>query len=253
MKKLLTRAILLQSWLLLAVAGTAQAADEPAESYVYGTYFVCDVTQQERADEIFKTLDQPFYDAAVADGTLTAYSLYAHHTGGKWRRGMFSVAPSIQALLDAQKKIGDQIDAKNKKLSTEFGKICNSHNDYIWRNVAGNTGAGTVAPGKAVFSTYYVCDSREKQADAIVTQVFAPVYDKMVADKKLTSWGYLEHIVGGAVRRVATMTSADMKSLMAARAELNQAFMDNPLSDTFTEICDSHDDYMWDVTAGGNR
>jgi DNA-binding ferritin-like protein (Dps family) len=251
MKKTLKGALLLQGCLLLAVAGTAQAADEPAERYIYGTYSVCDLTQQERADEIFKTLDKPFYDAAVADGGLAGYSYYAHQTGGKWRRGTFTVGPSIQALLDSQKKVGDQIEAKNKKLSNEYSKICNSHDDYIWRTVAGK--AGTAATGDAVFSTYYVCDSREKQADAIITQVIAPIYDKMVADKKLTSWAYLEHIVGGRFRRVETMTATDMKSLMAARAELIQAYADNPLGDTFTEICDSHDDYMWEVTASGKR
>ena len=251
MKKIVTGAVLLQGCLLLAFAGSAQAADEPAPSYVYGTYFICDVTQQERADEIFNTLDKPFYDAAVADGSITSYSLYAHQTGGHWRRGLFFVAPTIEALLDAQKKIGDQAEAKNKKLSTEFGKICNTHDDYIWKTVAGN--AGTMTPGKAVFTTYFVCDSREAQADAIVKQVFAPVYDKMVADKKLTSWGYLEHIVGGTVRRIATMTATDMKSVLAARAEINEALTDNPLGDTFTEICDSHEDYMWNVVASGAR
>ncbi|MDH4259290.1 MAG: hypothetical protein OEW16_03200 [Gammaproteobacteria bacterium] len=251
MGKFMKGAVLLQGCLLLAVAGAVQAADKPAESYVYGTYFVCDVTKQERSDEIFKTLDQPFYDAAVADGSITAYGLYAHQTGGKWRRLMYSTGPSIQALLDAQKKIGDQTDAKNKKLGEEYGKICNSHDDYIWKTVAGV--AGTAAPGNAAFSTYYVCDSRETQADAIVTQVFAPIYDKLVADGKLKSWGYLEHIVGGEFRRLATMTASDVKSLMAARAEVNQALTDNPLGDTFTAICDSHADYIWEVKASGNR
>ncbi len=242
---------MLQGCLLLAIAGTAQAQDKPAESYIYGTYFVCDVTQQERADAIFKELDQPLFDAAVADGSINGYGLYAHQTGGKWRRLTYTVAPSVQALLDAQKKLGDQADAKNKKLATEFGKICNSHEDYIWRRIAGN--AGTTTPGNAVFSTYFVCDSREVQADAIVTQVFTPIYDKMVAAGKLKSWGYLEHIVGGQFRRVATMGAADMKSLMAARADVVQALTDNPLGDTFTDICESHADYMWDVKASGSR
>jgi len=251
MKRLLKGILALQSCLLPIAAGPALAADAPAELYVYATYNVCDVTLQDRADEIFMQLDKPIYDAAVADGTLSGYSYYAHHTGGKWRRGMFMVAPSIEALLDAQDKIGDQIDAKNPELDTESGKICNSHEDYIWHSVAGN--AGTAEPGKAVFSTYFVCDSREVQADAIVKQVFAPVYDKLVADKKLTSWGYLEHIVGGHVRRVATMSAADMKSLLAARSEINQVLTDNPLGDTFTEICDAHEDYMWEVKANGTR
>lgn len=251
MNKILKGAALLQGCLFLTVAHTAQAAEEPAETFVYGTYHVCDVTQQDRADEIFEKLDKPVYDAAVADGSLSAYSYYAHHTGGKWRRGVFYVAGSIDALLDAQEKIGSQIEANNEKLSREYGKICNKHEDYIWRRVAGTV--GTTEPGKAVFSTYYVCDSRETQADALVTQVFAPAYDKLVADGALTSWGYLEHIVGGHIRRVATMTSKDMKSLMAARSKLNAALTDNPLGDTFTEICDAHEDYMWDVKASSSQ
>lgn len=251
MKNKFKGAVLLQSCLLMAVSGAALAQDETAEIYIYGTYSVCDLAQQDRADEIFKSLDQPLYEAAVADGSLGAYSYYAHQTGGKWRRGLFMVAPTIPALLAAQKKIGDQADAKNKKLGTEYSKICNAHDDYIWRSIAGT--AGTATPGKAAFSTYFVCDSREVQADAIVTQVFAPMYDKMVADGKLTSWGYLEHIVGGHIRRVATMTAADMNAVLAARAELNEMLSDNPLGDTFTEICDSHDDYMWDVTASATR
>lgn len=249
MKTMLKGAALLPICLFLTA--TAQADNHEQEVFVYGTYSVCDLTQQERVDEIFEKLDKPIYDAAVADGTITSYSYYAHHTGGKWRRGMFYVGSSIEMLLDAQKKIGEQIDAKNAKMSMEASKICNKHEDYIWRRVAG--GAGTSEPGKAVFSTYYVCDSREAQADALVTQVFAPAYDKLVADGDLTSWGYLEHIVGGHVRRVATMTSADMKSLMAARAKLTAALMDNPLGETFTNICDAHDDYMWEVKASGRQ
>jgi hypothetical protein len=248
MKTMLKGAALLPVCLFLAAAAHAQG--EADEVYVYGTYSICDLTRQDRADEIFETLDKPVYDAAVADGTISAYSYYAHHTGGKWRRGMFYVAGSIDALLDAQVKIGEQIDAKDEKMAMESSEICNKHEDYIWRRVAGTAGSGD--PGKAVFSAYFVCDSREAQADALVTQVFAPAYDKLVADGDLTSWGYLEHIVGGHVRRVATMTAADMKSLMAARSKLNTALTDNPLGDTFTDICDAHEDYMWEVKGSGN-
>jgi hypothetical protein len=243
-------AVLLHGCLLLVITGIAQAEDKPPEAFVYSTYYVCDVTQQERSDQIFKDVEQQFFDAAVANGSLSAYGLYAHQTGGKWRRAMFSVAPTIQALLDAQKKIGDQADAKNKKLEDEYGRICNSHDDYIWRRVAGN--AGTTTPGNAVFSTYYICDSREDQADAIVTQVYASAYDKLVAEGKLKSWGWLEHVVGGEYRRLATMTAADVKTLMEVRASIVAA-QDDALGDAFTNICDSHADYIWEVKASGNR
>jgi hypothetical protein len=229
------------------MAGTAQAQDKPKELYIYATYHVCDVSQQDRADEIFTQLEKPILDAAVADGTIVAYGYNAHNTGGRWRRVQHFGAPTIQGLLDAQKKMGDQADAKDEKLGNEFAKICNAHDDYIWRRVAGSV--GTVAPGGALFSTYYVCDAREEQADALVGQVFAPVYDKMVAEGKLKSWGWLEHIVGGQFRRLETLSATDMKSLMEARAAINAALEDNALSDTFTDICDSHADYMWEIKA----
>jgi len=239
-------AIALQAGLCLIAANAAFAQAAPTESYTYATYHVCDLNQQDRADEIFGQLDKPILDAAVAAGTITAYGYNAHNTGGRWRRVYYYMAPSIAALLDAGKKIADQVDAKNRKLSDEFSKICNAHDDYIWHRVAGSI--GTTAPGGATFSTYFVCDAtREVEADALVKQVFAPVYEKLVADGKLKSWGWLEHIVGGQYRRLATMGAADMKSLMAARAEVVQALEDNPLGDTFTEICDSHADYMWEV------
>lgn len=237
-------ALTLPAILLLGMSGLAQAQE--AETYIYATYHVCDLAKQDRSDEIFAQLDKPILDAAVADGTIASYGLYSHQTGGTWRRVSFTTAASVQALLDAQKKLADKADATNKKLGQEYATICGSHDDYIWRRVAGT--AGSASPGGAGFSTYYVCDgTRETQADALVEQVFAPVYDKMVADGKLTSWGWLEHIVGGKYRRLATMNASDLKALMAARADVVKAFTDNAAGDTFTSICDSHSDYIWNV------
>ena len=62
MRNLFKGAVALQCCVLLIVAGTAQAADEPAEVFVYGTYSVCDLTGQDRADEIFMQLDKPIYE-----------------------------------------------------------------------------------------------------------------------------------------------------------------------------------------------
>ncbi|MGQ0384503.1 MAG: hypothetical protein ACT4UP_07485, partial [Gammaproteobacteria bacterium] len=152
MKTLMHGAVALHAGLCLLAASAAVAQDKPAERYTYVTYHVCDVSQQERADEIFAQVQKPAYDAAVAAGTINGYGWLAHHTGGRWRRATYFGAGSVQALLDAQQKIGDSIDAnpKNEKLGAEVSKICNAHDDYIWHTVAGNI--GTVARGGAAFS-----------------------------------------------------------------------------------------------------
>ena len=250
MKTSMHGAVALQAGLCLLAAHVAIAQDKPAERFTYVTYHVCDMSQQERADQIFAQVQKPAYDAAVAAGTINGYGWLTHHTGGRWRRATYFGAGSVQALLDAQQAIGDSIDAdpRNKKLGDEFAKICSAHDDYIWRTVAGNI--GTVARGGAAFSVYYVCDqNREAQADSLVKQVFAPVFDKLVADGKLKSWGWNEHIVGAQFRRLHTYIAADMKTLLEARTEIIAAFENEPLGETFTDICGSHADYMWEITA----
>jgi hypothetical protein len=228
-----------------SVGGVAHAQSK--DSYTYSTYFYCDVTQQDRADEIVGQLDKPAFEAVIAAGGVSNWGWLKHHTGGKWRRVQYYSASSIDALLAAQKAVNDQTEAtaKGKALGKEFGNACKSHDDYIWRSVAGNVGT---TRGPAAFSVYYVCDSsREDQADALVKRIYAPVYDKMVADGKLTSWGWMEHIVGGEYRRLATMTAKDMTSLVAARSALVAAFQDDPLSGVLDDICGSHADYMWET------
>lgn len=245
MKKI--KIVLAMAVLVCSIGASEMSVAQEQETFTYATYFYCDVTLQERADEIVEKLDKPFFDAAVTDGSITGWGWLAHHTGGKWRRVQYHQAPSIDALLVAQEKIGDQIEAKNKAMNTEAGKICNSHDDYIWRAVAGK---GT-ARGKFGFSVYYVCDvSRENQADALVKRVFAPLYDKLVADGKLKTWNWMEHIVGGEYRRLATITADDAKTLVEARSSLVQTFQDDPLASTLDDICGSHADYIWETKAG---
>ena|SRR5688572_14131639 len=245
MSKLMDGALVLQAGACLLFAGTATAQDKSPEMYVYSTYSVCDLAKQDRADEIYGQVDKAIYDAAVTDKSIAGYGYYAHHTGGRWRRVNYFMAPSIDGLLTAQKTIGDAVESKNKKLSDEAAGICGQHDDYIWLRQAGK--AGSAKPGGYGFSTYYVCDSREKQADALVAQLYAPVLDKLVADGKLQTWGWLEHIVGGKFRRLATMSASDLASLTSARGELVAAVEGNALGDQFTDICDSHDDYIWEI------
>jgi hypothetical protein len=234
--------------LVLCGAGAANVAHaQDQATYTYATYFYCDVTLQDRADEIVEQLDKPAFEAVMAAGGVSSWGWLKHHTGGEWRRIQYYSASSIDALLAAQKAVNDRTEAtaKGKALGKEFGSACKSHEDYIWRNVAGNVGT---TRGPAAFSVYYVCDSsREDQADALVKRVYAPVYDKMVAEGKLASWGWMEHIVGGEYRRLATMTAKDVSSLMAARSAIVAAFQDDPLSNVLDDICGSHADYIWET------
>lgn len=242
----------IMSILTLAVfAPLSLSAEEEkkAESYIYGTYFYCDTARQEKADELVMANTAPVWDAAVADGTVTGWGWIAHHTGGKWRRIQYHTSDSIAGLLAAQESVGAKVDAAVGDKNDEFGQICNAHDDYIWKQEAGN--ATAVTRGEASLSTYHVCSmSKEMRADEIVKKVFAPIYDKAMADGKITSWGWNSHQIGGKYRRLGTMTATDYPTLLKARDEIFEAIYadgDNAEANEFDTICTSHSDYLWDI------
>lgn len=232
---------------LSVTAMTATAADESEETYVYASYMRCSAGEQ--ADEAMERF-KGAYDGAVKDGTIGGWAWMAHRTGGDWSRIVFHTAPSLKALYAAADELNKRTSGKDwDKANKQFNQACGSHEDYIWRSVVGNVGT---TRGDAGFSVYYVCDgSRESQADALMKRVFAPAYDKMVADGKITSWGWLEHIIGGKYRRLATFTATDNAALLEARAAIGQSMQNDPLAQAFTGICGSHSDYIWNVVSKG--
>lgn len=83
---------------------TAAEPEAAKDSYVYATYFYCNTSTQEKADELVAKNTYPVYDAAVADGTITGWAWMAHHTGGQWRRIQYHTSDSVAGLLTADRK-----------------------------------------------------------------------------------------------------------------------------------------------------
>jgi hypothetical protein len=246
-KRVLGAALLCAAGLPMSVVADNHEADE---TYIYATYMYCDTTRQDEADKIFEDVHKPILEAAVKDGTITGWGWLVHHTGGKWRRIRYHSAGSMEALLAGLDTVGERIaDASGD--DDAFGQICNGHDDYIWRSVAGSGGDVLGQPrGKVGISTYHRCKMyKEDRADELVKSVFAKHYDANVGDGKLRSWGWSEHIVGGEYRRLSTMTADDWPTLLKMRAAIFESFSeeDNALADSFAEICPSHADYLWEI------
>jgi hypothetical protein len=231
------------------VSLAAQDNKEMTDTYVYSTYFYCDTSTQEKADEMVAKNTYPIYDAAVADGTIKGWGWMAHHTGGQWRRIQYHTSDSIAGLLAAQETVATRMDEASGGADDGFSAICNAHDDYIWKSEAGS--GATSSRGKASMSVYMVCDfSTEERADEIVKTVFAPVYDKAVADGKINSWGWLSHVLGGEYRRLSTMSADNYGDLIAAREEILETIYgdgENAVANEFSGICGSHTDYLWDI------
>jgi hypothetical protein len=250
MRRLNFSLILIATFLCLPVI--AEAQEEESTTFVYATYFYCDTSRQEIADEAVKYVWAPAYDAAVEAGTISQWGWLQHHTGGKWRRLLYYAAPSIDALMDAPAAISAGIEKNHPGASQVFSEICGTHDDYIWQVGVGSRGAGIVPQerGKVGSSVYFHCTmSHEERADEIVESTFAPIYNKAVEDGSIASWGWMKHYFGGTWRRIATMTATDEKALFAARRAIFQELDEKASAamEEFGEICGSHTDYLWNI------
>ncbi len=238
---------------LALLAGNSFAQDQGANTnYIYATYFVCSPDGESRADEIINTSFKPHYDAAVEHGDILSWTWMQHYVGGYWRRVLVIVASDMDSLLDASGALGEIISDRTPEAGRSFSAICSSHEDYIWETTPGiGSAAVTEERGAAGFSAYMRCDlNGEERADELVQKVFAPIYDKHVGEGGLTSWNWLKHNVGGEWRRLLIMGAADHKTLMKARAAIIADFDDRKVeraAKEMNEICDTHQDYMWDI------
>lgn len=101
----------------------------------YSTYYVCDVTRQERADEIVQQLIGPQIEKLRASGEISSWGWYAHVIGGRFRRIMTHSGSSHAALINAVNTYNEAAAAENEALANEFSDICNGHVDYLWDRV----------------------------------------------------------------------------------------------------------------------
>ncbi len=236
--------------LLAAPAGWSQ--DAPT-TMIFGTYYRCEAGQEERADALFAEHMVPALKAEVAAGHIGAYGWGRHWLGGDWRRLYYVSGTDLDKIVDARDAMMGKMrgDEAHKKAMAEFNTICGSHDDYLWSSVASSQGATEVGRVRSAvgMSTYYVCNSREGEADAIVKSGLAPILNRFVKEGKLSSWSWLEHRMGGKYRRAIVLDSADHKSALKNWETLVGAFVkEQPeLFARFGEICDSHSDYIWDM------
>ena len=234
----------------LPAAAQAQAQAQEPQVYISATYFHCNSGTVAKADDAVAKFFKGELDSMVKDGTVTSWGWLGKNTGGEWARAGYFTGSSVKAVLDAADKLDAMSDGHPPVKA--FEEACGSGEDYIWHVLAGNDAKGH--RGKVSFSTYYVCDqSRETQADALVKRVIGPTYDKMVADGKLTTWAWAEHIVGGKYRRLETMTAESRDTLIATREAIVAAAEHDPVAEVMTSICGSHQDFIWDVKDQGAR
>jgi hypothetical protein len=230
----------------LLVGGLAQAQD----AYIFATYYRCTEAKEKRADELFTQTAAPLLEKQVKAGRLTTFGWSRHWFGGAWRRLEYAVGSNLDQMIDARNEYIKDF-TQNPAAAEEFGTICSSHDDYLWRRVASSMAPSALAKDRppVAMTTYFQCESNEEEADEIVKAAYAPVLNQHVKEGKIASWSWLEHLMGGSVRRALVVDGASHKAMLgywATLAKTLEASAPEP-SKKFGSICHSHSDYVWDL------
>ena len=219
--------------------------------YSYASYFECDPTREARVDTLIRQTFAPILERHLRTKRLTAWGWLARSFGGgQWHRAGFLVASSLDSVMDAQSALIKELQARGKVLA-EFSSICPRYEDYIWRRVTSSPARGRDAPRSVSrLGTYFECDAaREARADTLVMQAFAPIYNRHIVPDRINSWGWHEHVIGGKYRRLLLLDGDSHKAILATLdTALADIARERPAEGReFSQICHSHQDYLWDV------
>lgn len=248
-----TRIFSLLAGLALLWTPTANAQDAPT-TFVMGTYYRCAQGDAPRADAIYKEQFEPYFKAEQTAGHISAYGWAQHAEGGDWRRLLYVTGTDMAKLSDSRTGLVKLLGTpEHMKAFEEFGRVCGSHDDYIWKSVATSQAPDAVARVRAPFamSTYYICTANEDEADAIVKVAYAPILNQRVKSGAITSWNWMKHEFGGVYRRVLVMDGADegalLKNWSTLADEVEKAAP--AFARRFGDICDRHTDYIWQLSS----
>ena len=99
----------------------------------FSTYMVCDISREDRADDIMKDTFAPIYDKYLTSGDIASWGWLQHNVGGEYRRLLTVTAADHKAMMASRVSIIAELRSRrNQRAFNQFNEICHSHRDYMW-------------------------------------------------------------------------------------------------------------------------
>lgn len=151
MLKLGTAVLILAALALPRVAAAQQPAEQEEEPLVVRlSFFMCDLGggNGDRIEEEMENRDIPIWEALVQEGMVQDYGYLFHWWADEWNVGIYTIAESIQAILDAEEEAQNRLEQQYGDEPTAFGQACPHHRDGFYTlGPHVETGQGSEAAG----------------------------------------------------------------------------------------------------------
>ena len=120
----------------VAVPGTALSQEAEQEPPVLRlSFFMCDFSggNADAIDEEIESQVMPVWNALVDEGKVESYGYVYHWWADEWNLGIYTIAPSIQAIIDAEEEAGERIEAQvGEGTESAIGSACPHHRDGFY-------------------------------------------------------------------------------------------------------------------------
>jgi hypothetical protein len=126
--------------LALPVAALAQEMEETPD-VLRLSFFMCDLggDNGDVLTQEMETRDMPIWNALVTEGKVESYGYFFHWWADEWNVGVYTIAESIQAIVDASGEADDRATAQYGDAETAFSRFCPHHRDGFY-TMGPNTG-----------------------------------------------------------------------------------------------------------------
>lgn len=99
----------------------------------FSVYMKCDMSKEERADELVRDVLGPIYDKHLGDDGFTSWNWLMHNVGGEYRRLLIMGAADHKTLMRTRAAILEELTGRRlERALREFNAICHTHQDYMW-------------------------------------------------------------------------------------------------------------------------
>lgn len=128
-------ALLALAALSLPTTIRAQEAEEPDPAVLRLSFFMCDLSggNGDAITEEIETQDMPIWNALVDEGRVESYGYFFHWWADEWNVGIYTIAPTIQAIIDANAEAADRATAQyGENAPSAIGEHCPHHRDGFY-------------------------------------------------------------------------------------------------------------------------
>lgn len=136
MSKLHPAALVLAALAVLIVPSAALAQEEEPDPPVLRlSFFMCDLGggNGDAIEEEIETRQIPVWKALVDEGRIMSYGYFYHWWADEWNVGLYTIAPTLQAIIDASEEAGNRLEAQyGENAPSAFADACPHHRDGFY-------------------------------------------------------------------------------------------------------------------------